>query len=246
MRYFRLLFLLLLSCPVLLQGAVAFDAVATNGTTGFTAQTTIPDFTLTLGSISNGVVIVCLLMNDFSTEPTSFSITVGGNAVSEISSTSINQEGLVKSVMFSIATGPDSGGQTVAISWTNSAIAGAAAISFSGADQSTPTQNGTNTGYEFGVTSASLTITSATNNLTLDCLGNNNATLPLSPSQTSRFNFASGGNVSTAGSSAAGAASNDHDWTIDGARAAHSGTDVKAVVAVTCTSFIALMGVGCK
>lgn len=207
--------------------SVAFDAEAHSGAE---AATSIADFTLTIGGgVSNGAVVVWFAWGE-SGAPTGITITVGGNTASAIPGTQASNSDLVGTEMFGLATGSDTGAQTISVSWTGTNSCTAVAVNLSGVDQTTPFQNGAAVGYDYGETAASLTITSATNNMTLDGVTDRTATTPTGPSQTSRWAFAENSNGS-AGSTAAGAASNDHDWTIPGARASHSGVDIRAAAA---------------
>jgi hypothetical protein len=215
---------LVLSLPA--QADVAFDATA-NG--AVISGTSIGDFTLTIGSISNGTVVVWFGWGETG-EPTSITITVGGNPPTLVSGTTSNQDDLVGTSMYCLATGSDTGAQTVSVSWTGTNSAVAVATSFSGVDQTTPCQNGTQAGYIFSATSASLAITSATGNMTFDGLANRTTTSISDANFTERFNLLTG-DQSSAGQTEPGSATNTHTWTMPTGRAGQSGVDIRAVPA---------------
>ncbi len=209
------------------QAAVDFDAVAHGAVSP--SDTSIADFTLTIGSISNGAVVVIFTWDVGAAPPTGITITVGGNTPTLIPGTVSNEADFVGTEMHGIATGSDTGAQTISVSWTNAVSATATALSFSGVDQSTPFQNGTQAGYGFSATSASLAITSATDNMTLDGLANRTSTGITAPNFTQRFNTTDG-DQSAAGQTEPGSATNTHTWTMPTGRAGQSGVDIRAFV----------------
>jgi len=105
---------------------------------------------------------------------------------------------------------PVSGNKTLRVSWTTATRVGINALSFSGVDQTGGATSFPNsTGANGTSTAPSVTITSATGNMTVDCLSSS-GTIKSAPSQTQDFN-----NLRGAGSYANGAASNVHSWTLD-------------------------------
>ncbi|GEM_PF-5864945 len=233
-KLLSILFLLLLSIPFAIEAAVVFDATAnSNATNG----TSIPNFNITLGSGSNKAVLIGL---SFSSNAVSgVTVTVGGQAASLISGTDSGTTGTERSLQFGRIT-TLSGVQAVAISWTGASSAVVGVVSATGVDQTTPFKNGT---FSSGAaTPASVTITSAAGDMTIDTIavvGGGNA--PGAPTQTSRWNTADGGNnVFGVGSTAAGAATVTHQWTVDGAWVS-SGADFNQSVAAVPTNSCVLI-----
>ena len=202
--------------------AVAFDAEAHGSTAA--GGTSIPDFTLTIGAgVTDGAVCVCIAFAQ--TTPTGVTVTIGGSAASAIANTDGNN--VSRSLMFGLATGSSTGAKTISVSWTETANAAAVAISASGVDQTTPFNNGAFSGLGFGV-QPSITITSATGDLTIDVNSNGSGNAPTTPNQTQRAAFASDDfQIGCGVSTAAGAATVTHTWAAGG-WVAQSGANFKA------------------
>jgi hypothetical protein len=208
---------------------VAFDNVTTGSNS--TATTSIPSFNLTIGSITNGAVSVGISF-DVNTV-SAVSVTIGGVSASLISGTdSGTTQSTCRSMIFGLATGSTTGSQAIVITWTGAADAVAGAVSAGGVNQSTPFQHGTfSDGQDNGSGGGdpSLTITSATGDMTLDNVADGAGAVPTAPTQTSRYATRDGGfQVGIGGSTAAGAATVTHAWTVGSfATWTQSGADFK-------------------
>jgi hypothetical protein len=194
---------------------VAFDNVAHGSNSS--ATTSIPSFNLTIGSISNGAVVVAL---DFSVNTVSaVSVTIGGTSATLIGGTDSTTNGhAYRTMMFGLATASTTGAQAIVVSWTGAANATAGAISFSGVNQSTPFAHGT---FTFGQDNGSggndpsITITSASGDATMDNVSDEAGADATAPTQTSRYSFRDGAfSIGATGSTAAGAATVTHAWTV--------------------------------
>ncbi len=202
--------------------AADFDSVATGSAD---PGTSITPFDLTLVASSNMAVAVGIFMNG--SDVTGLSVTVGGvtcNLVSGTDSGASNR----RSLIYGAALGSATGAQSVVITWTNSGTIFAAAVGLKDADQTTIFQNGT---FARGSDDTpTVAITSATDNLTLAGAVDSFGQAFTGNTQTQRWNgSSSGGNILSRGTTAAGAASNTHSFTLAGANDwSVSGVDVIA------------------
>ena len=201
---------------------VAFDAVAHGSTSA--AGTSIPSFNLTIGSITNGAV-VCYVSFTIQTT-TGIGVTVGGVSATLISGTDSTTTGATyRNMMFGLATGSTTGVQAIAVTWTGSSDASAACASFSGTLQAGPFAHGN--ASHGASTPASITITSATNDLTLGGVSDESGATPTAPTQTSRWAFRSADfQIGSGGSTAPGAATVTHQWTTTASSWEMSGVDI--------------------
>lgn len=208
--------------------AVTFDA-ATSTSGNRVASLT---FNLTIGAgVTNGAVLIGIQDDDTGGRTIS-SVTVGGAAA-----TLLRRDGGSgsHSAIYWFASGSSTGAKSIVVTMSG-AVSGdliAGAVSFSGADQTTPAINGV--GGTGTTTVPSLTVTSAAADMTFDSThGNGNAsTLTVGGGQTQRWNV-TGPRDSTKGaaSTAAGAASVSMTWTASGTTlTSHSACDVLAAAA---------------
>lgn len=203
-------------------GAVAYDATANGQRT--TADVTIADFTLTIGSITNGAVGVGLVFS--ANTATGITVTIGGVSATLVSGSDSGTARASRSMIYALATGSTTGAQTVSIAWTGAMRAAAAAVSMSGVNQSTPTANGT---FASGTpTPSSVTVTSATGNLTLEASSFVSGNAPTSPTQTSVYAANPGSQVGIGVSRADGGATVVHGWSNTGSAWTASGVDLVA------------------
>lgn len=187
------------------------------------ATTSIPNFTITLAGTS-GAVLVFLAMGD--TTATGITVTIGGVSASLISGTDTSAPSSYRSLVYGLATGSTSGSQTVSISWTTGMYAAASAICATNVDQTTPFTNGTGNSSGSGGT-GSVTVTSATDDLTFAGISCESGGVPTSPNQTQVHADSAAFQVGIGTSRAAGAASVQHTWST-GSGWAMSGVNIKA------------------
>lgn len=186
--------------------AAAFDSTASNIVVG---GTSVPSFNINLVSGSNMAVAVGLMFLGNAT--TAITVTVGGTSATLVSGTDTTTDRSHRSMIFVVAKGTATGNQSVAVSWTTAADCIAAAVGASGVDQSTPMNNGT---WASGAsTTPSVTITSASGDLTLDTASCSFGKALSAPTQTQRWDI-DNNNVNGAGSTGPGTASPTHSWTM--------------------------------
>lgn len=200
--------------------AVAYDNLASIGADGVTTLTT-GSFTI---SGANRVATVGLSAFAIASACTGFSGSVGGVALSQITGTDTGlQTDMQTNLLGAIA--PATGSQTGSLSWTGACTADIAVTTYTGADQTTPFTNGT---FAHGTsTTSSVTISSAAGNMTQDVMGDRANDVPSAPTKTSRL--ASNDFSTIAVSTAAGAASNTHAWTITSSNWVASGVNIAQV-----------------
>ena len=203
--------------PVSVGGGATATYQAVGSGSNSAAGTSIPNFTVTIpGGVTNGAVAcgVSFSVNTVS----AISVTIGGSAASVVTGSDSSTVKTYRSVIYGRVTGSTTGAQTVAITWTGSASATAGCVAASGVNQTTPFAHGTyasgqNDGAGGG--NPSLAITSAANNMTMNTVSVDSGGAPTAPTQTSRFAFNDGlYAVGTGGSTAAGAATVTHAWTV--------------------------------
>jgi hypothetical protein len=233
------------------NAAVAFDAVAHNSTS--VNGTSIPNFTLTIGGgVTNGAVVVGVSFE--STVPTGVGVTIGGTSANLVSNTTATNGTVTQTLIYCLATGSSTGAKTITVTWTGTSGAGAGAISFSGADQTTPCNNGNNAIPTTGgtPTAESISITSTSGDLTFDWNNNNGGnTQPTAPNQTSRFSFTHADfNNASAGSTGPGTGTATHTWTFATFEfISISGVNIKAATGggpPGCKNGLLLLGSGCE
>lgn len=179
-----------------------FDATASGG-----ANSSPVSFSITIGSGSNrGIGIGCSFSSN---AVTSIAVTVGGTSATLVPNTTSSGESYL-TVMHSLAA-PGTGSQTVSISWTGASSTYCGAVSVTGVDQAMVMQNGTFAHAGSGGT-ASVTITSAANDLTFSVLSAESGATPTAPNQTSRWAAAQNFTTGSGGETAAGAATVTHTW----------------------------------
>jgi hypothetical protein len=204
------------SAPAAGGNTVVFDASAS--TQVFT--TTSLSYTHTIGGgVTNGAVAVELI---FGAAVTGVTVTVNGSSATLISGTTgADSNSSFHCMAYGIATGSTTGAVTIAAAWTTSATANAISSSFSVVNQTTPFQNGNVNGSGGFGANNTITITSATGDMTVDGADDTSGA-PTSPTKTL---------ITTVGvlgaSRAAGAASNVHAWTTGGGYPLSFGFDVK-------------------
>jgi hypothetical protein len=211
--------------------AVAFDA---QGHVDAASNTTVSGTPITVGTGTNRVLCVGLHFQGTAGLPTGISVTwdVGGTAqvMTAITGASGNDtaQGSTDSVIWYGLVAPTSGTKTLTASWTGARISSMGAVSFTGADQT-----GGNTTFPHGAantvngTTATVTVTSATNNMTVAMHAEDGGTTFSAVSPTSAF--IDNGTISTAVNYTAGNASNVMTATLVVANAAQScGFDILA------------------
>ncbi len=210
--------------------SVAYDAVSNQAET--TGDITSLGWNHTIGAITNGVVVVGLTWR-YTAIPSNVAVTVDSVSAPKVTGTGQSQ-GLIASELYAVATGSKSGVVAIAVSWTEAAPAGGAAISFGGGNQATPVNGGCGQIYEYGDGAYDQAIASAIGDATMDLATNrSNGDNFISPTQTSRVNW----NCSDVGlhavmSTAVGAASNVHGWTqTNASRGTQSGVNIKIAAA---------------
>jgi hypothetical protein len=237
--------LLLLLLPVPGWAAVAVSQTSSTSTNN-TGVTTIDTANFTIAS---GETVVGFLMvrNASITGVTAVWDPAGANqSLTEVDSLVVNSALTLKRFA---KLAPTAGvGKPIRFTWTGSGAAGAYGMALSGVDQTALATSFVHTTSNSGNSStSSVTITSQVNNLTLDFVGVDNASVTLSSStKTERIRENSMSLQVFGASSAVGAASNTHDWTISGAAQwGVLGVDVVAVgqIAVASRNLL-LLGVG--
>jgi hypothetical protein len=202
--------------------AVAYDNSVTTGGDGVTNLTT-GSFTI---SGSNRVATISFSAWAITVACTGFSGSVGGVSATQITGTNTGLQSEVQTNIMGVIA-PPTGSQTGTMSWTNACTADIAVMTATGADQTTPFTNGT---FANGSgTTASVTISSTSGDMTQDVTGDRANDIPSSPSQTQRW--ATNDFATIAGSTAAGSASNVHSWTITSSAWVSSGVNIAQVAA---------------
>jgi len=206
--------------------AVALDANATTDVTGG-GVSTLDLTTLTVGSGSNRALVAQVTFN----VKTVSAITVKWDPASTNQTVALiktaNGTGSDGRADLYGLVAPTSGNKTLRVSWTTASDIVMNAVAWTGVDQTGGVTSFPNSTSATGTSvTPSVTITSAVGNATMDCSANPLNTYS-APSKTQTFaDF--NGNVVSAGSRAAGAASNVHSWTITSAAWVSVGTDILA------------------
>lgn len=201
--------------------AATYDAAGYGENTS--SGTSIPNFTISLTGSDGAVAVILLFSNN---AVSGVAVTIGGVSASLITGTDTGTATDYRTMIYGLATGSTSGSQTVSVSWTGSSWAGASAMAATSVDQTTPFDNGTTNTGGTGPT-ASITVTSATDDLTFAGFAAESGSQPTAPTQTQvhadRVQFQIG--VGT--SRAAGAATVSHQWNT-GSGWAYSGVNINA------------------
>ena len=182
--------------------AVAFDVASSASGLSVTSLTT-PSFTV--GALSNRAAMLCLCerLNTSS----AYSGSLGGVAA-------VVTTGSDSGVSFSRRTqiwelkNPPSGSQTATMSWTGAENAELGVIVASGVDQADILNNATFTGLE-AAGNPSLSITSTSGDLTIDCVRLGGASVLSAPTQTQQWFIPD----ITGGSTGPGTGTTVHAWT---------------------------------
>lgn len=175
------------------------------------------------------LLVVITSVNSFPTSPNVTGVTYNGVALTEMTGFGglYNDAGLDVRLQGWFLIAPDTGANTVAVTWSaGTGDRAMIAASFNGVHQSTPLSNGTNTTGTS--TSPSINVSSAANNLVLAGFGVGQPTITEGGGQTNRneqenINFASALGVSTepGGASVAleytfGSGGNGDKWSFGG------------------------------
>ena len=204
------------------SSVVAFDRTANSD-----CPTSPCTVTLTIGSGANRAIMVGLTfqLNTIINEKVSGAGASGWNPISGTDS----RTGSNWRTVLWVAANPGTGMQTVTIAWSGGSGVTAGVVTASGVDQMTPAINGTFAVSGVSVTSMSLPIAAAPNDMTMDTVGTSGAT-NLAGTQTQRWELMSiNGGHEVGGSTGSGAAVVTHRWTLStAAKVAQSGADFKA------------------
>src|SRR3954463_1456168 len=177
------------------------------------------------GGASKRVLVVGLAFGQGA--PTGVTVTFGGVALTLASGTSVTNGTAHTEIWY--LTAPVTGAASIVATWTGSHSVVMGATAFNGADQTTPVTNGiTATGSS---TTPSVTITSASGDMTLNTAATLSATSPFlsAPTRTQQWLDTTQAAIRSGGSTAAGAATVTHAWTAGSALAwTSSGVNIKA------------------
>ncbi|UPT97249.1 hypothetical protein J4G48_0003440 [Bradyrhizobium barranii subsp. apii] len=212
--------------------AVAFDAQGHDGNGGSSSTSYSSSTVITVGSGSNRALVVYLMFvfGGGSGLPTGISVTWNGVAMTPITGASFSDVTAGTSIIAYGLVNPASGANTLSASWTGSRFTSVAAISFTGVDQT-----GGATSFAHGAGNhgnaggnASVTVTSATGNITAAAYTNDGSSTFTATSPTQDF-------VDLTSNSAmnhtAGSASNTMTATQGGTNWVAAGVDVVAAAA---------------
>ncbi len=201
-------------------------------------------YSITLGSISNAVVMVGIGAN--SADITGAAVTVDGVSAALVSGTKQTTAGGAThtSQIWCVALGTTSGSKTVSISWSGGSpiIVSSAAMSASGGDQVTPCNNGTSEAPAFN-DPLSLPVTSSATGLAMDFVVNG-STGPATPNQTNIVTDATWGYGASYATTPA--ATVTFTWAGSNGWQVHSGANIAAAAAGATRRGCMLLGmVGC-
>lgn len=237
---------LALLVPVQLWAAVAFDARSEGeGATGMTVSHVV-------GSGSNRALYACVTQAPGGgADVDAVTATYGGVASSGVLFTDITTHGSRHArVIYWLA--PASGTANIALSWAGGGNMRVVAASFDGVDQVTPHDAQQTVDGSGGGTSSTVNVTSATNNMVMDCLtaaaGVTAVTVGAGQTEINQMTGDSGpGYQSIASSYEAGSTTTTMSWSWTGFSAYVGWAwDLNAASAggATCTSGLAMMGAG--
>lgn len=202
----RIVFLVLTTATA--WGAVAYDNKISSG--AFSGATSVTTGTFTIGAGVNRAAIACLHFYA-SNNPSGITVSVGGVSGSAITGADTGTATTSRTVCFCV-TNPPSGSRTASASWTNAATGDFGVITATGVDQTTPCTNGAqavNAGAG-GVATVSVTITSASGDLTVSAGQTENALAATPTNRTLRWGVDSG---VWAGDTGPGTGTTVHTWT---------------------------------
>lgn len=153
---------LLLTATIVLAGYSAHAAVAydTNCSNGANAATSV-SCTLTVGSLSNGIMLIFVNDDEDPNTTTVTTPTVGGSTTGVTSVGTFNITGNVYRIHVFYKLAPSSGSTTVGTTTTNTANLAIGVVTYSGVDQATPYRTPTsgdaanNTTMSLGITTVS-------------------------------------------------------------------------------------------
>ena len=188
--------------------AVTYDASAS----GKTNNTTTCAFDITVGSGTNRAIGIGVA---WSVKGISgVAVTVGGTAAALVTGSDSAADGpAYRSAMYTLAA-PASGVQSVSVTWTTNSYAMCGAVTVTGADQTTPMNNGT---YAIAYSgAASLEITSTSGDMTLDTIATESGGTPTTPTQTGRWADNSSSQVGGGASTGPGTGTTTHAWDYSG------------------------------
>ena len=222
------------ACPVvcaavlLVCGSVsdASGAVTVQGAakTSASAATTATIASFDPGGASNRVLVVGLTFGQGA--PANVNVTYAGFDLVLAPGTAVTRGNAHTEIWY--LTEPPIGTSSIVATWTGNHDVVMGAVSFNGADQTTPVVNGTSAN---GASAApSLTIASAAGDMTMDAVSTLAATLS-APTRTQQWLDTTPATVRGGGSTAAGAATVTHAWTAASAlNWTSSGVSIKAAV----------------
>lgn len=235
------------------QAAVAFDA-KTATWTSVSGVATLTISNLTVGSGSNRALALALMCGSCGAGlPAGLSLTwdSGGTnqALTQVTGTLVTDSVLTDSAAMYGLVAPTAGNKSLVISWTGNNEMHAAAISFTGVDQTSVAvafPHGTNAKVN-GASPTTITITSAVGNMVVAAHAQNLSVFGVISDTTLAVDNASGPNTANAANYAAGAATKTLTAAFTGSGPWNSiGTDVLAAAAASsCPLTLSRMGVGC-
>lgn len=199
--------------------AIAFDTV--DDGTGINQFSATATTAITVGSLTNGILLIGVLSSD-DTTPTVSSLTVGGSGTGVIAvpSGSIRNTGQLFAAMY-YKLNPSSGSTAVALTLSGSESGvNVVAITLQGVDQATPF--GTANTASGDSTAPSVTVTGVTGDWVVDAMTwgsvGGSFTATVGSGQTQRFNdgnLQAGAAMST---EVSGSTTTDMDWTLSSGR----------------------------
>ncbi|MET4788280.1 hypothetical protein ABIF64_000458 [Bradyrhizobium japonicum] len=213
--------------------AVAFDAQGHDGANGSAVTSFSSSSIITVGSGSNRALVVFLMfvIGGGSGLPTGISCTWNGVAMTAITGATFSDVTAGTSIIAYGLVNPASGANTLSASWTGARFTGVGAISFTGVDQT-----GGATSFAHGAGNhgnaggnASVTITSATGNITAAAYTNDGGGAFTSTSPTQDYVESTTSN--SAMNHTAGSASNTMTATPNTTNWVAAGVDVVAAAA---------------
>jgi len=194
--------------PAFTGTPVSYEAAAH---THISTAGTSASFSITLGGTSSTRAVMVGL-TFYQNTASGITVTVGGNSASLISGTDTGTTYTRRSMLYGLPTSL-TGAQTVAISWTTNEFGAFGAISATGVNQATPFNNGTFTGHNGSASTASLTITGRSGDLTSTVLCASPGTLTPSSNQTEEWSDEeSPTGIIGAGDVGPGTGTTNHTW----------------------------------
>lgn len=193
------------------QGVAATTIVFDNANSAGAASGTSLSFTLTVGSGANRAILIGC---SFSSKAiTGDAVTVAGTnapAVSGTTATNGSNSGMTK--MYALAA-PASGSDTISITWTGAAVSVCGAVSVTGADQTTPVNNGTTNSSAVNA-APTVAITSTSGDLTIAVVNLESGATVTGASNNERWNIRQSFTIGAAGETGTGTGSETLSWSI--------------------------------